>query len=290
MLTAIERIAFILLVIFSMGLSYVTFTRMFKIISRGTQPLNWRLVLKNWPKGLAVFISQKTLFKTRPVIGAIHAGVAWGFTLYLLVNVIDIMYGMIPGFKFLPNNLFGDVYRFFVDSFSIIVLLGVLFFLARRFLLKDKRLITNEPVMLSETAKKGIKRDSLIVGLFIILHVGFRFVGASFEVALHGSDWSQPGATMLASFWSSLPYETLVFGEHFSWWMALGLILLFTPYFPYSKHAHLFMAPLNYMAETKRRSMTTLEIMDLEDENIEQFGASKLEHLPQKNFWMDMHV
>ena len=79
MLTAIERIAFILLVIFSMGLSYVTFTRMFKIISRGTQPLNWRLVLKNWPKGLAVFISQKTLFKTRPVIGAIHAGVAWGF-------------------------------------------------------------------------------------------------------------------------------------------------------------------------------------------------------------------
>ena len=36
------------------------------------------------------------------------------------------------------------------------------------------------------------------------------------------------------------------------------------------------------MAETKRRSMTTLEIMDLEDESVEQFGASKLEHLPQK--------
>ena len=157
MLTAIERVAFIFLVIFSMSLSYTTFSRMFKIISRGTQPLNWRLVFKNWPKGLAVFISQKTLFKTRPVIGAIHAGVAWGFTLYLLVNVIDIMYGMIPGFKFLPNNFFGDVYRFFVDSFSIVVLLGVLFFLARRFALKDDRLITTEPVMLSETAKKGIK-------------------------------------------------------------------------------------------------------------------------------------
>ena len=85
MLTAIERVAFIFLVIFSMSLSYTTFSRMFKIISRGTQPLNWKSVLKNWPKGLAVFISQKTLFKTRPIIGAIHAGVAWGFTLYLLV-------------------------------------------------------------------------------------------------------------------------------------------------------------------------------------------------------------
>ena len=42
------------------------------------------------------------------------------------------------------------------------------------------------------------------------------------------------------------------------------------------------MGPLNYMADTKRRSMTALEIMDLEDETLEQFGASKLEHLPQK--------
>ena len=139
MLSAVERVAFILLILFSMSLSIVTFSRMFKIIGRGTQPLNWKSVLRNWPKGLAIFISQKTLFKTRPVIGAIHAAVAWGFTLYLFVNIVDVMYGMVPGFKFLPNNLFGDIYRFFVDSFSIIVLLGVLFFLIRRFIAKDAR-------------------------------------------------------------------------------------------------------------------------------------------------------
>jgi len=60
------------------------------------------------------------------------------------------------------------------------------------------------------------------------------------------------------------------------------LILGFMPYFPYSKHAHLFMGPLNYMAKVDRRSLSTLEIMDLEDESSEQFGAGKLEHLPQK--------
>ena len=120
------------------------------------------------------------------------------------------------------------------------------------------------------------------MGLFIVLHVGFRFIGASFEIAIHGSDLSQPGANVLALAWTNLSNETLIIGEHVSWWMALGLILLFTPYFPYSKHAHLFMGPLNYMAAKERRSLTTLEIMDLEDETIEQFGASKLEHLPQK--------
>jgi len=75
---------------------------------------------------------------------------------------------------------------------------------------------------------------------------------------------------------------SLIIGEHVSWWLALGLILAFLPYFPYSKHAHLFMGPLNYMAAKDRPSPSTLEIMDLEDESVEQFGASRLEHLPQE--------
>jgi len=282
MLSNLERLIFIILTVTSFGLAWFSFGRMFKAIGRGSDPLDWKKIIKNWPKGLAVFISQKTLFKTRPIVGAIHAGVAWGFTLYLLVNIIDVMYGMIPGFHFFPNSFIGDLYRFFVDVFTMVVLLGVLLLLIRRFISKDQKLITNEPVLLSDAAKKGIKIDSLLVGTFIILHVGFRFIGASFEVALNGQDWSQPGATLLSYSWVGLSTDSLIFGEHLGWWMALGLILGFLPYFPYSKHAHLFMGPLNYMAKVDRRSLSTLEIMDLEDETTEQFGAGKLEHLPQK--------
>ena len=282
MLSNLERLIFIILTLTSFGLAWFSFGRMFKAIGRGSDPLDWKKIIKNWPKGLAVFISQKTLFKTRPIVGAIHAGVAWGFTLYLLVNIIDVMYGMIPGFHFFPNSFIGDLYRFFVDVFTMVVLLGVLLLLIRRFISKDQKLITNEPVLLSDAAKRGIKIDSLLVGTFIILHVGFRFIGASFEVALNGQDWSQPGATLLSYSWVGLSTDSLIFGEHLGWWMALGLILGFLPYFPYSKHAHLFMGPLNYMAKVDRRSLSTLEIMDLEDETSEQFGAGKLEHLPQK--------
>lgn len=282
MLSNLERLIFIILTLTSFGLAWFSFGRMFKAIGRGSDPLDWKKIIKNWPKGLAVFISQKTLFKTRPIVGAIHAGVAWGFTLYLLVNIIDVMYGMIPGFHFFPNSFIGDLYRFFVDVFTMVVLFGVLLLLIRRFISKDQKLITNEPVLLSDAAKRGIKIDSLLVGTFIILHVGFRFIGASFEVALNGQDWSQPGATLLSYSWVGLSTDSLIFGEHLGWWMALGLILGFLPYFPYSKHAHLFMGPLNYMAKVDRRSLSTLEIMDLEDETSEQFGAGKLEHLPQK--------
>ena len=146
MLSNLERLIFIVLTVTSLGFAWFSFGRMFKAIGRGSDPIDWKKVIKNWPKGLAVFISQKTLFKTRPIVGAIHAGVAWGFTLYLLVNIIDVMYGMIPGFHFFPNSVIGDIYRLFVDVFTMIVLFGVLLLLIRRFISKDQKLITNEPV------------------------------------------------------------------------------------------------------------------------------------------------
>ena len=269
------------MVIGSSGASYITFKKMFKVIISGTNPIIWTDVIKNWNAGLIAFISQKTLFKTRPIVGFIHALVAWGFTLYLAVNVIDVLYGFIPNFKFLPNSIIGDVYRLFVDTFSILVLLGVFYFLARRFIIYENRLTIKDPVLLSDRAKAGMKLDSIIVGAFIIVHIGSRFLSASFEIAIHGTDWSQPAANIVATMWSTLSPNTLTIAEHVTWWLALGLILLFLPYFPYSKHAHLFMGPLNIMASEKRRSMAAIETIDFEDEELDQFGAAQIQHLPQ---------
>ena len=254
---------------------------MFKVILTGTNPIIWTDVLRNWNAGLVAFISQKTLFKTRPIVGLIHALVAWGFTLYLAVNIIDVLYGFIPNFKFLPNNIVGDVYRLFVDIFSVLVLLGVLYFLARRFIIKEDRLTIKDPVMLSDKAKKGMKFDSFLVGAFIIVHIGARFLSASFEIAIHGPDWSQPAANIVATFWSTLTPDALIVSEHVTWWLALGLILLLLPYFPFSKHAHLFMGPLNIMASENRRSMAAIETIDFENEDLDQFGAGQIQHLPQ---------
>ena len=281
MLTDIEKIIFILFAIIAIGLSYTTFNKMFKAIGVGSQQIDWKRALLNFPKGIEVFISQRTLFKTRPVIGFIHALVAWGFTLYLVVNIVDVLYGFIPGFHFFPNYFIGKVYRLFVDIFTVLVLLGVVYFLVRRFIFKDNRLVINEPVMLNDLAKIGMRNDSLIVGLFIFLHVGSRLLAASFEIARNGSDTFQPAATTIALLWSDFSQESIIISEHIFWWIALGLILGFLPYFPFTKHAHLFMGPLNYMAKTERTSMAALEAIDFEDDSIDQFGAGQLGHLPQ---------
>lgn len=284
MLTMWEKLIFLLLVITSGGLSVITFGKMMRAIGRGTQPINWSAALKKWPEGLTVFLSQKTLFKTRPIVGFIHALVAWGFTIYMVVNLIDIFEGMLAGFQFFPNHWIGFAYRLFVDIFTLLVLLGVLFFLIRRFIFNSNLLKINDPVLITDVVKTGIRRDSLIVGLFILLHVGFRLVHASFAVAEHGNgfDVSQPTASVLALAWNGMSPMSLTMGVHTGWWIALALILAFVPYFPYSKHAHLFMGPLNHMVKPERRAPSAIEPLDLENEDADQFGVAKLEHLPQK--------
>ena len=65
----------------------------------------------------------------------------------------------------------------------------------------------------------------------------------------------------------------LAFMNHFFWWGALGSILFFIPYFPRSKHIHLFLAPINLAL--KKDKPGALQPMDFEKEEV--FGAAKLE-------------
>ena len=283
MLTLIEKIIFIIFVITSFALAYKTFKRMFQIIERGTNPISWMETLKNFPKGIQVFLGQKTLFTTRPIIGFIHALVAWGFTIYMLVNLFDVLAGFISGFDFFPNSILGFIYHLFVDIFSVLVFSGVSYFLIRRFIFNEGKLIINKPVYLSDEAKSGVRKDSLLVGLFILLHVGGRFVSASFLIAQNQPDSAQPFATMLASLWNGMSASQLVLGEHISWWLALGLILAFIPYFPLSKHAHLFMGPLNFMLPENNSNKSVIKPINFEDESIEQFGVANMENLSQKS-------
>ncbi len=282
MLTSPEKLIFWVLLILSIGGSVLTFRRMFRLIGKGSQPLDWTRIWKAPGRGLLVFFSQKTLFKTRPIVGFLHALVAWGFTLYMLVNLVDIVEALSHGFEFLPQHWLGVVYRLFVDLFSVFVLIGVAFFLIRRFITGDTRLLTTGQVLMEGSTRRGIKRDSMIVGLFIFFHVGFRLLGASYKVALNGTDWAQPAATVLSHVWAGFSPSGLAMGEHVGFWGAIGLILAFVPYFPYSKHAHLFMGPLNFMVSPKEVTATAMETMDFEDESLEQYGAATVDHLTQK--------
>jgi Fe-S oxidoreductase len=287
MLTPVEQMLFILLALFAIGATYSGFMEMYAVINRGTGTLHLDDLPRRLWQALRAYLGQQTTLKTRRVSSLIHLGIVWGFTFYFLVNALDVLRGFIPGFLESLSNLgiIYGLYRLLADVLSVVVLFGVAYFLLRRFVLPNRtELHFRENVLLHPDVKAGgIRRDSLIVGVFILLHVGARFLGETAYVATHGADLFMPFATIVSGIWGGWPPDALRIVEHLCWWVALGGILIFTPYFPYSKHAHLFMAPLNFLTKPNRTSLGEMEKLDLENPDLEQFGVAKLEHLPKTN-------
>ena len=99
-------------------------------------------------------------------------------------------------------------------------------------------------------------------------------------IAQHGADPFQPFGTALSRLWAGWGDGALVVGRHAAWWLAVGLILAFIPYFPYTKHFHLIMSGVNFLTKPKRTSPGALDPIDFADESREEFGAARIEQLP----------
>jgi len=289
MLTDIEKIIFLFLALFATGAAYQGFAEVWGVINRGQGKLH----LNNLPNrawtALRIYITQETTLKTRRLTSLMHLAVVIGFTYYFLVNAVDLLYGYINGFSDTLHDLgiLYDLFRLGADVFSVAVIVGVSYFIVRRFYLPNKAdLKYHDNVLLHPKAKAGaIDRDSLIVAVFILIHVGARFLGEVAVVAQSEADVWMPFATILSPLLAGMSDDALQVMRHLMWWLALGGILVFLPYFPYTKHAHLFMAPLNYLTRPQRTSLGEMEPLDLEDEDIEQFGANRLEDLTKTNIF-----
>src|SRR5690606_12294195 len=215
----------ILLVLFALGATYAGFREMYLIVNRG----EGKLYLENLParlwNALVIYLTQRTTLKTRRLTSLLHWGVVLGFTYYFLVNAADTLEGLIPGYRFLKDaGILGDLYRLFGDILSVVVLGGVVYLLLRRFVLPSgKQLTYHDNVLLHPKVKAGaISRDSLIVGGFILLHVGARFLGQSVRVAGTEPDLFSPFATLISPIWGGLNEDGIRVMEHVFWWIALG--------------------------------------------------------------------
>ncbi len=279
MLTLPEKLLFLFALLLTLYAAYGVVRRIYGIITRGQGNIDWSLARKRLGVGLAKAIALQPTFRLRLGVSLFHAMIAWGFLYYLLVNLGDALEGFIPNYAFLGGGRLGELYRLGGDILSLSVLVGMSAMLLRRFILRPATLAAREDVLLHPKARSGIRRDSAIVGSFILLHVGARFVGQSLEVALHGNDPWQPFASLLAGVWGGASEGVLVLGEHIAFWLALGSIMAFIPYFLYSKHIHLFFAPLNFLLKPARRSIGELSALNFEDESVAQYGATHLEDL-----------
>jgi Fe-S oxidoreductase len=279
MLTLPERIIFSIAVLLSLVATFKAIKRIIQIITRGHGSPDWNVLRQRLFSVPIKVISFQTIFRFRLVPSFFHALVGWGFLFFILVNLGDLLQAFIPTFQFLGTQSIGNLYRLGADISSVAVISGMVALIIRRFIIKPATLTTRSDVLLHPKARFGILRDSAIVGAFVLFHVGSRFLGESFKLAQDGLDPWQPFASAVSNFWQNWSTDILVLGEHVCFWISIGLILAFLPYFLYSKHIHLFFAPLNFLLKPPRRSIGELSKLDFNNESIESFGVSRLEEL-----------
>jgi Fe-S oxidoreductase len=279
LLTTIEKIIFIVAILLSTYAAYRVSLRIIRVIGRGQGSVDWSVIPNRLIEVIFKTGTFQPVFRFRILPSLFHAFVGWAFIFYLLVNVGDVLEGLIPNFEFLGVGTLGNLFRLTADVLSVAAIIGMLALIIRRFVMKPDDLTTRQDILISEKARQGIPRDSALVAGFILIHVGARFTGQSYKIAIHGSDPWQPFANALANLWADISLSSLTIGFHILFWLALGTILLFIPYFLYSKHLHLIVAPINFLIRPERRSTGELSKLNFDDESIEQFGATYIEDL-----------
>jgi Fe-S oxidoreductase/nitrate reductase gamma subunit len=279
MLPFAHKLAFLLFAAITVAIGLRGFYRVYRRIRAGSEDPESRF--DHFPQrlwyALVTTLTQSRTFRRRPLISFFHSFIFYGFVFYILVNLVDGIEGFVP-FTIRSTSLPGLVYNLLADLLSALVLIGVTALVIRRFLLPSRRDFTfNSRTMLHPDVKQGrIRVDSLIVSAFILFHVGSRAVGAGAKLAAEGPDRFQPFATLLSHAFATGNAEA---GRIFGYWGALGSVLAFLMYFPFSKHIHIFAAPAKYLVARRPSSgVLPTEELDLESENL-QAGASNLEDL-----------
>lgn len=161
MLTLVEKILFIIAVAASIYFAFIGFRKVYRVIMRGADPKpNLKEMLQRLWHAAVTWITTGAMWQTRPWSSMFHIMISLGFIFYFLVNFGDVVEAMLP-VTFLGHNIIGDFYRFLADLATMSVLIGIIYFIFRRFVFHDKALTYHENVKLLDRIKAGgIRRDS----------------------------------------------------------------------------------------------------------------------------------
>ncbi len=248
MLTSIEKIIFILLALTSAGFTIHGFKTIIDSVRKGRSAPELKNVPGSLIKAGITVLFQRTILKARKILSVIHMGLFFGLITYAFVNLFDALEGLVPGFTltyggahlaYVPTGLV-NAFNLISDLMSGALLIAITVFLVRRFFVKDKALTFRDNVLLNDKVKAGAQsRDSLIVDVFVIMHVSAHLMAQAFRLD-QGADPFMP----IASFLNSI-FGASQIGLHVAWWISIGWVMFIIPYLSRSKHTHFFIAPVN---------------------------------------------
>ena len=122
MLSTTEKILFVLLAVGCLSYGAQRFYAVYRAIKRGKPDTRFDHLLERIQNALWIVLTQQSVFKKRPVVSLLHALMFYGFILYFLVNLVDVLEG------FFGINARGGVWNPFnlaADLLTTAVLMGI---------------------------------------------------------------------------------------------------------------------------------------------------------------------
>ena len=273
--TLATKLVFTLILAAALGTFAFLMYRRIKVLF-AAQPINRFDRVGERIKGVLIYyLGQRRILDPKYLgAGLMHALIFWGFVAVSLNTVHLIMRVYIPDFHlplFGPDGLFGAPYIFLRDVFEVLVLSMVLVAAFRRIVLRPKR------VTLSWDA-------ALILALIgILMLTDFLINGALVAAGEETGEAYSFMAAIFGSIFTGMGFgaDVLAMLHKSSWWIHMIALLFFLAYLPISKHFHVVTSIFNVYFRNLEPS--ALPHMDLEDDDLENFGASKVEHLDWKD-------
>jgi Fe-S oxidoreductase len=213
---------------------------------------------------------QPRIFNERS-IGLPHFLIFWGFVLYATCFNWALVRGLFPVLAQLSVPYPDEVKAvgFFLEVFSVLVLVSLGIAVARRLFFPPKHL------HLSLDA-------NLILSLIGLLMLSTLF-GSAFRLVAEGGHrtvWA-PFGSLLAQAFAAVPVEPARNWSNAMWWLHMLVVLFFLVYLPYSKHLHLLASPFNvFFNQSATRPVGDLGVLGAKDDLTA--GASTWQELTWK--------
>jgi Fe-S oxidoreductase len=273
-----------MVVAFSLA-GHALYHRVFRLIFQGKPVARFDRPWDRLVGALSIVLGQRKVLqrvgatdpRTRGVdlAGIGHAFIFWGFLSFTLSYVIFIFGNSVwrPFTETLLTATGVQVFSIYLDLFAVIILLALLWAVARRWLARPFRLsfdlTRNADAVTVVALTAALMVATLLVHAFYVAGGG---TGPEASVIVGG---------VIGRWFSNLGLspEAAANLHAIFWWVHLGIILGFAVYIPFSKHIHMIAAPLNaYSRSLQPRGV--LAPIDLE--NTERFGAGRVQDFTWK--------
>ncbi len=130
---------FSIVLLITLSIFYFSLRKLYKAILIGKPENRFDRIYERIKNVFIVAFAQSKLFR-EPVAGLMHALIFWGFCVLLIVVIESLIQGFFPAFSFNFLGYFYSIITFTQDLFGVLVLIGILIAVVRRFILRVPRL------------------------------------------------------------------------------------------------------------------------------------------------------